>query len=88
VCARSLIVEHSAIKCESGLLRELVEKTTITKTLGDSENGRNREEEGEEEFGGASAEVDDDDSRSIRTIVPHVLEGVEEEDEEQMAKKE
>jgi hypothetical protein len=44
------------------------------KSLGDSDNGRNREEEGEEEFGGVSVEVDDDDSRSIRTIVPHELE--------------
>jgi hypothetical protein len=38
-----------------------------TKSLGDSENGRNREEESEEVFGSASAEVADDDPRSIRT---------------------
>jgi hypothetical protein len=33
-------------------------------------DGRNHEEEGEEGFGGASAEVDGDPS-GIRTIVPH-----------------
>jgi len=35
-----------------------------------------------------SAEVGDDGSRSIRTILPHELEKVEEEDEEQIAKQE
>jgi hypothetical protein len=39
-------------------------------------------------FGSASAEADDDDSRSIRTIVLHELERVEEEDEEQMVQQE
>ena len=51
-------------------------------------NGRNRKEDGEEEFGGLSTEVDDDGSRSIRTIVPHELERVEEEDEKRMATQE
>ena len=41
---------------------------------GDNKNGRNREEEGEEEFGGGSAVINND-SRCIRTIVPHELEG-------------
>jgi hypothetical protein len=37
----------------------------------------------EGDFGGAAAESDDDDARSIRTIVPHELERVEGEDEDQ-----
>jgi len=41
-----------------------------------------------EEFGGASTEVNDNDSRSSWTITPHELERVEEEDEEQMVKQE
>jgi len=83
-----IIAEYDAIKREIGSLRERVEKTTTTKSSGDNVNGQNRGEEGEEAFGGASAEVDDNDSRSIRTIVPHELKRVEEEDEEQMAKQE
>jgi hypothetical protein len=39
-------------------------------------------------FGSASAEVDDDDSRSIHTIILHELERVEEEDEVQMVQQE
>lgn len=68
-----VITEHDAIACGISILRELVEKATM-KSLGESDNGWNREEEGDEEFGGVSAAVDDDDSRSIRTIVPHELE--------------
>ena len=36
----------------------------------------------------SSAAVDNDDSRNIRTIVPHDLERVEEENEEQIANQE
>jgi hypothetical protein len=43
----------------------------------DNENRRNREEKGGEEFGDASVEVDDDNSRNIRTILPHELERVQ-----------
>ena len=70
-----------------GALRKLTEKATTTKGSGDNVDRRNREKEGEEEFGGASAEVDDgdDDSRGIWTVVPHELGRVEEEDKEQMA---
>src|SRR5882762_1534334 len=83
-----VIAEHDAIKDEIGVLRELVEKVTTAMSSGDNGDGWNHEEKGEEGFGGPSAEVDDDDSRSIRTIVWHKLERVEEEDEEQMAKQE
>jgi len=50
------------------------EKTTTTKCWRDSENRWIREE-----FGGTSAEVDDDNSKSNHTIVSHELERVEEE---------
>jgi hypothetical protein len=60
---------------------------TAAKNSGDNDGRRNRKEEGEE-FGGASAEADDNDSRSIRAIVPHELERVDEEDGEQLAKQE
>jgi hypothetical protein len=82
-----VIAEHDPIKREIGALRELVEKGAATKSSGDHVDTQNREQEREEEFGGVSAEVDDDDSRSIWTIVPHELERVEEdEDEKQMVK--
>ena len=70
-----VIAKHDAIKREISVLREPVEKTTtMKKSSGDNENGRDGEEEGEEHSGGVSAEVDKD-SRHIRTIVPHELEG-------------
>jgi hypothetical protein len=79
-----VVDEHNAIKREIGVVRELVEKITTVKSSGDNVNGRNHQEEGEEEFGGASAEINDD--LSIRTIVQPELERVEEMDEQQMVK--
>jgi hypothetical protein len=70
-----VIAEHDAIKREVGLLRALVEKTT-------NNDARNHERE-EEEFGAA-----DDDARRIGTIIPHELESVKEEDEDQIEKQE
>jgi len=79
VCAlEGVIAEHDIITHEIGLLRELIGKT-MTTTMSSGDSGQNRDDEGEEELGGTSAEVDDDDS-SIRTIVPHELERVKEED--------
>ena len=69
-----VIAKHDTIKREISVLRELVEKTTTMKSSGDNENGRDGEEEGEKHSGGVSAEIDKD-SRHIRTIVPHELEG-------------
>ena len=40
----------------------------------------------EDVFGGAAAELDCDDTSSIRTVVPHVLEMMEEEDEGHMTR--
>ncbi|KIM79867.1 hypothetical protein PILCRDRAFT_823052 [Piloderma croceum F 1598] len=68
----TVFAEHDAIKREVGVLRQLVEK-------------RDRENE---DFGAAGGALDDDDARSIRTIVPHELERVEEEDEDQITKQE
>ena len=85
VCALDGVVdEHNAIRREIGVLRVLVEKMMTVKSSGDNVDGRDHEEEGEEEFGGVSAEINDD--LSIRTIVPPELEKVEEKDEQQMAK--
>ena len=70
-----MFAEHEAIKREVAVLRQLVE----TKTVND------RRHEGEEEFG--HAEVDDD-ARSIRTVVPHELGQVEEEDKDKFAQQE
>jgi hypothetical protein len=69
---KGVITEPLGIKCEIGLLRELVQKITSTMISGDSENGWNRGEEREEEFGDASSEVGGDNSRSIscRAIEP------------------
>lgn len=46
-----VVAEHDAVKREICALRELVEKVTTTKCSSDNENGRNREEGREEEFG-------------------------------------
>lgn len=67
-----MFAEHDAIKREVGVLRQLVEKW-------DRENG---------DLGAAGGTLNDDDAWSIRTIVPHELEWVEEEDEDQIAKQE
>jgi hypothetical protein len=71
-----VITEHDAIRWEVRLLRQLVEKTS-----GD----RGSELVG---VGAASDYSDNDDiARSIRTIVPHESESVEEGDGDQMARK-
>jgi hypothetical protein len=80
-----VIAEQDAIKREISILREPVENMMTTESLGDSENRRNRKEE-RNVFSGASAEVNDN-SWSVRTIVPHESESVEEEDQDQMATK-
>src|SRR5882762_2341712 len=71
-----VITEHDAIRWEVRLLRQLVEKT-----------GGDR---GSELVGvGAASDYSDNDdiARSIRTIVPHESESVEEGDGDQMARK-
>ncbi|KIM72891.1 hypothetical protein PILCRDRAFT_15703 [Piloderma croceum F 1598] len=73
----TVFTENDAIKREVGMLRQLVEKSTA----------RDLEDE---EFGaaGGSGLSDDDDARSIRTIIPHEPERIEEEDEHHITKQE
>ncbi|KIM90626.1 hypothetical protein PILCRDRAFT_1887 [Piloderma croceum F 1598] len=68
-----VFAEHKAIKRKVGMLRQLMESKTASK----------RQHE-EEEFGSG----DDDDTRSIGTVVPHELEPVVEENEDQLARQE
>jgi hypothetical protein len=68
-----VIAEYDAIKREVGLLRQLVEKSTATQD-GEREDG---------DFGGGGRS--DDDNVGSASIVPHELERIEEEVEEQMA---
>jgi len=76
-----VFAEHNPIKREVGLLKELVEKTS-------GRDFREAAQETEEDFDGAGARSEDDDARSIRTMVPHELECFEEEDEDQIARQE
>jgi hypothetical protein len=69
-----VISEHDAIRCEVQLLRQLVEKMS-----GDH---------GSELVGVGAASDNDDHAISIRTIVPHKLESVEEDDGDQMVRQE
>jgi hypothetical protein len=77
-----VFAEPDTIKQEVGLLRQLVEKSS---GRGSRDRAREREDG---EFRGADMGSDDDDARSIRTIVPRGLERVEEEDEHQIARQE
>jgi hypothetical protein len=63
---KCILVEHKAIKREVIVLRLFVEMKTM---MSEGTQGE------EEEFGHA-----DDGTRSIRTVIPHELERVEEED--------
>jgi len=67
------MAEHDIIRREVRLLRQLVEKTS-----GDR---------GSKLVGLGAASDNNDHARSIRTIVPHELESVEEDDGDQMARK-
>ena len=66
----SVFKEHEAIKREVSALRELVEHSKASFS--------------HPNHGHAEGESDDDDARSIVTVIPHELERVEEEDEEQL----
>jgi hypothetical protein len=79
---RGGFAEHYVIKREVGVLRLLVEKTTAATAAAGRSEGK-----GGSDFG-TGRDYDDDDTRSVATIVPHELERVEEEDAEQMAKQE
>ncbi|GLB42942.1 putative cell cycle arrest in response to pheromone-related protein [Lyophyllum shimeji] len=86
-----VLAEQEAIKREIRALREMMETKRREIELEDDRRAREREQE-QEPRGGFDEEDeeegsthDDDDARSISTVVPHELERVEEEDEEQLA---
>jgi hypothetical protein len=72
------------------MLRQLVDKTSSSSPGRGREtvHGQEREWDEEDNFGVGMADDDNDNARSIRTIVPHELEIVDEVDEEQLAKQE
>jgi hypothetical protein len=82
-----VLAEHEAIKREVSSLHEIMEerKREMESARSTSPSLVRRHEKGE--FVG-EFEGDDDDAGSIRTIVPHELERVEEEDEDQLAAEE
>ncbi|KAH9939172.1 hypothetical protein B0H21DRAFT_698552 [Amylocystis lapponica] len=86
----SMLAEHDAIKREVSSMRDMMEERkremdTIRRhggspsRLGQHHDGRN------DDAFDSESESDDDDARSINTVVPHELERVDEEDEDQMA---
>ncbi|EPS95292.1 hypothetical protein FOMPIDRAFT_1025852 [Fomitopsis schrenkii] len=79
-----MLAEQDAIKREVGSMRELMEERRREVEMLRSLSVRNwRHDQTDEHY-----MPDDDDARSINTIVPHELERVEEEDEEQLAAEE
>lgn len=72
----SMIAEHDAIKHEVETLREVVE-------AGQHEIDERKRQQELQEAEAERYRDDDDDASSIHTVVPHELERVEEEDEDQ-----
>jgi len=62
-----VFAEQDTLKREVGLMGQLVEKTS------DRDLRETPREPEEEDFGSAGARSEDDDARSIRTIVSHEL---------------
>ncbi|OSX63155.1 hypothetical protein POSPLADRAFT_1138902, partial [Postia placenta MAD-698-R-SB12] len=90
----TMLAEHEAIKREVGSLRELMEER---KREMDTSRGRSGSPSGRHHQYGRDDNMahdqhymsdDDDDARSVSTIVPHELDRVDEEDEEQLAAEE
>lgn len=86
-----VLAEQETMKREVKTLREMVESRRREMEMEDTHKshpedlrgGFDSEDEGESGHGD-----DDDDARSINTVVPHELERVDEEDEEQLAEEE
>lgn len=86
-----MLAEHDAIKREVSTMRELMEERKRemellrihTQSPTNLRRQRSHMDDHSDEYSS-----DDDDARSISTIVPHELERVEEEDEEQLAAEE
>lgn len=80
-----MLAEQDAIKREVNTMRELMEERRREVEVLRSLSVRNwRHDQGSDDH----YMSDDDDARSINTIVPHELERVDEEDEEQLAAEE
>ncbi|PPQ92622.1 hypothetical protein CVT25_007787, partial [Psilocybe cyanescens] len=77
-----VLQEQEAMRREVGVLREMI----MHEHGHEEDNEEHDSEEGEEED--IEEDDNDDDTRSISTVVPHELESVEEEDEEELARAE
>lgn len=83
-----MLAEHEAIKREVSAMRELMEERKREMELlrlqtQSPTNLRRQRSHSDDDFAS-----DDDDARSVSTVVPHELERVDEEDEESMAEAE
>ncbi|CAL1709324.1 unnamed protein product [Somion occarium] len=88
-----MLAEHEAIKQEVSSMRELMEERKremeLFRVHSQSPNHLRRHPSRMEEGGdGEYMHDEDDDARSVATVIPHELERVDEEDEEQMAAEE
>ncbi|GBE87730.1 predicted protein [Sparassis crispa] len=82
-----VLAEHDAIKREVGSMRDMMEERMreielLRRQSGSPIHQRQRQDERDHD---GDLLGDDDDARSIATVVPHELERVDEEDEEQLA---
>jgi predicted nucleic acid-binding Zn-ribbon protein len=84
--------EHEAMKREVNSLRELMEErkreVELLRLQGSSGLRHHEDQQHDDQRDAEDLEIDDDDARSIRTILPHELERVDEEDEDQLAAEE
>ena len=87
-----MLAEHEAIKSEIATLRELMDERKrefeLLRHEGGSLSSRHHDGEHHDELRGGRYQGDDDDASSIHTIVPHELERVDEEDEDQLVNEE
>lgn len=83
----SMLAEHEAIKREVSAMRDMMEerKRDMEHLRGQTQSSTHLRRLESHSDRHSEEYDDDDDARSIATIVPHELERVEEEDEEQIA---
>lgn len=81
-----MLAEHEAIKHEVGSLRELMEEMDMSRRRSGNPSGRHQYGHDDDMAHDQHYMSDDDDNvHSISTIVPHELDQVNKEDEEQLA---
>lgn len=85
-----MLAEHEAIKSEIATLRGQMDerKREVELLQSESNYSRHRNNEYRGDLQGERYVGDDDDSASIHTVVPHELERVDEEDEDQLVNEE